>query len=82
MHAFPQSCTYDQVTFRPENNLIFDVDVACTGVISSGEEYNLRKSLYDDVNLEVERYALTELAQTFLKVGSWRDVGGHRCARV
>ncbi|GLC65988.1 hypothetical protein PLESTF_000369800 [Pleodorina starrii] len=58
-------CTYNQLTFRPENNLVFDVDIPCTGTTSIGP-YDLRTGYGNGRNLDNELKGLAELGRQHL----------------
>ncbi|EFJ40409.1 hypothetical protein VOLCADRAFT_99754 [Volvox carteri f. nagariensis] len=58
-----ESCTYNQLTFKKENNLVFDVDIPCIGT-AGRFKYNLKtgSSSGDD-----ELYGLAQLAKQYLE---------------
>ncbi|GIL97549.1 hypothetical protein Vretimale_3187, partial [Volvox reticuliferus] len=66
MERYHKTCTYDQLTFRPEKNLVMDVDIPCVGNTSYGP-YDLRLGRANGKNDENEKYALTELAWMHLQ---------------
>jgi hypothetical protein len=66
-----QSCTYDQLTFLPENNLVFDVDVYCVGLTAANLTYNLITGYGNRQNMDNEKYGLVDVAMKFLEVGLW-----------
>ncbi len=62
-----QVCTYNQLLFPKDRNLVFDVDIPCIGSTSKGP-YNLKWGRGNKVNLDNELYGLVELGRTFLQV--------------
>ncbi len=55
------------MTFRRENNLVFDVDVPCIGSTPVGS-YNLKTGNGNGFNLDNELYGLVELGKQYLQV--------------
>ncbi|GLC60234.1 hypothetical protein PLESTB_001589000 [Pleodorina starrii] len=60
-----QTCSYNQLTFLPENNMVFDVDVPCSGYLADGKPYNLRSARTSDT--DAERFALLQLGKEYLQ---------------
>ncbi|EFJ44343.1 hypothetical protein VOLCADRAFT_118828 [Volvox carteri f. nagariensis] len=66
MQRYYNACSYNQVTFRPENNLVFDVDIPCMGNVSMGI-YDLKNGSGNGRNLDNELYGMVELAKQYLQ---------------
>ncbi|EFJ40418.1 hypothetical protein VOLCADRAFT_99771 [Volvox carteri f. nagariensis] len=62
LQRYIRTCTYGQLSFRPENNRVIDVDIPCTGNTSYGP-YNLMNGRGIGENVDNEKYALVELAK-------------------
>ncbi|GLC76597.1 hypothetical protein PLESTF_001803300 [Pleodorina starrii] len=66
LETYHSVCTYNQLTFKPANNLVFDVDIPCVGNTTRGP-YNLKTGYSNGANLDNEVFGLTELAKKWLK---------------
>ncbi|GLC75997.1 hypothetical protein PLESTF_001716000 [Pleodorina starrii] len=66
LQRFYEVCSYNQMTFRSENNLVFDVDVPCTGQMSRGK-YDLKRGRGNGWDTQNELFALAELAREFVQ---------------
>ncbi|GIL97553.1 hypothetical protein Vretimale_3186 [Volvox reticuliferus] len=63
LQRYYNSCTYNQLTFKKQDNLVFDVDIPCTGATRYGK-YNLKTGSKSGDN---ELYGLAELAKQYIK---------------
>ncbi|GIL58773.1 hypothetical protein Vafri_13750, partial [Volvox africanus] len=59
-------CSFNQIWFRPSQNLVFDVDIPCIGNTSAGK-YDLKNGNGNGYNLDGELYGLPELAKRYLQ---------------
>ncbi|GIL97556.1 hypothetical protein Vretimale_3192 [Volvox reticuliferus] len=59
-------CSFEQMLFRPSMNLVFDVDIPCTGNTSAGR-YDLKNGNGNGYNLDGELYGMPELAKQYLQ---------------
>ncbi|GIL58776.1 hypothetical protein Vafri_13770 [Volvox africanus] len=63
LQRYYNSCTYNQLTFKKRDNLVFDVDIPCTGTTRYGK-YNLKTGSKSGDN---ELYGLAELAKQYIR---------------
>ncbi|EFJ40417.1 hypothetical protein VOLCADRAFT_99770 [Volvox carteri f. nagariensis] len=66
LQRYYNSCSYNQLIFQPEDNLVFDVDIPCAGSTSRGK-YDLRTGNGNGVNADNELYGLVELAKQYVQ---------------